>query len=163
MTPYLFLVHPGSALGSATFNLGEARSRAARTALCNEITEWDGHLIILGGGLDGELKYYPLVAQAIASARRNARLRHRLDVTRLAEDPNQIEEAMRVATTYAIPKDARIVCTGAWASRGTSGCVNSVHAALVAAGFTDVTISESAVYEDADDEAAVLEPARNAA
>jgi hypothetical protein len=150
--PYLFLVHPGSALGSATFNLGSQIAQCERMALTNEIAAWDGHLIILSGLFDDEIADYPMFAEAIRTAKQRGRDHGRIVETRDAPDPDQSEECLTAAAHHAIPKDARIVCTGAWASLGTSGCVNSVRDALKTAGYTNVHLSETAVYEPEDDE-----------
>lgn len=150
--PYMFLVHPGSALGSATFNLGASDARGARAALANELEGWTGHLIILSGEMDDEIRDYPMFAQTIRDAKARCRNRRRIVDTRLAHDPDQSTECLSAAADHAIPKDARIVCTGAWASHGESGCVNSVHRALKNAGYTNVTISETAIYEAEDSE-----------
>ena len=152
MIPYLFLVHPGSALGSANFNLGAQVARGERAALTDEIDRWDGHLIILSGAFDEEIRDYPMFHEAIERAKKRGRDRGRIVQTRAAHDPAQARVCLQIARARGIPKAAPIVCTGAWASHGDSGCVNSVRDALVAAGYTNVTLSETAVYE-AEDEA----------
>lgn len=159
MIPYLFLVHPGSALGSANLTLGAHAARGERAALTNEIARWDGHLIILSGAFDDEIRDYPVFHEAIEAAKKRGRDQGRIVQTRAAHDPAQSRVCVQIAKARGIPKDAPIVCTGAWASHGDSGCVNSVRDALKAAGYTNVTLSETAVYEDDGDDDENLEAA----
>ncbi len=42
MERVLVVVHPGSACGSANFNIGQFEARSAREELADELTRWDG-------------------------------------------------------------------------------------------------------------------------
>lgn len=61
----LVLVHPGSACGSANFNIGKFEARAARDALCSELDNWRGDVLVIDGELSDELEFYPSFDLAI--------------------------------------------------------------------------------------------------
>lgn len=145
--PYMFLISPGSALGSAMMTLGKADGRAQRQALDNEISRWFGHFITLSGELDDEIQAFPMFACTLRNAETRAREAGLTVATRPLPAIDGTSQCAALAVELGIPKDAEIVCTGAWASHGDSGWVNAVCAALIKAGYTRARISENAIYE----------------
>ena len=148
-TPLLFVVHPGSACGSADFNIGEEDAAADRAKLEAFLNAWTGGVIVLSGEHDAELRKrrYRSLGLAIEGALATAQGTG-VSMTVAAPDPKQMAVSRKLANKLGLTIDHPIVVTGAWASRGDSGCVNSVVEALTAAGFGDVTLSDSAVFED---------------
>jgi hypothetical protein len=61
----LVIVHPGSACGSADFNLGKFEARAARDTLRGAIEDWEGGVIVIDGELSDELEHVPSLARAM--------------------------------------------------------------------------------------------------
>jgi len=154
----LVVVHAGSACGSANFNLGKSDGRGARDFLASFIQGWNGHVIVIDGSLCDELEFYPHLGQAITGALARARDAGLISIRRLGEDPDQIDLIKEIVVGLDLPKDTLFEVTGAWASHGEEGCVNSVYDALQELGYTRATVSDSAVFiaEDHDDEEAVL-------
>lgn len=148
--PVLFIVHPGSACGSADFNLGVETASGDRENLTSFIEQWAGGVIVLRGEHDGELtlrRYRPL-GQAVAGALQAARATG-ISVSVAASDPTQMTVARTVVKKLGLALDRTIVVTGCWASHaGNSGCVNSVFDVLREIGFTNVSLSGSAIFED---------------
>jgi hypothetical protein len=154
--PYLILISPGSALGSAMMTLGKSEGRAQRDALANEIATWDGHIITFSDELDDEIADYPMFARTIDAARQRALAAGLQVSTRTLPADDRADLCAAMAYQMGLSWDDEIVCTGAWASLTESGWVNAVCAAMRKAGFTRVRISENAIYEphgrDADEE-----------
>lgn len=106
----LIMVHPGSACGSAEFNIGRDDARAGRIALAEEMADWHGPVIVIDSDLSDELGGYPVYAGAIeACLDRNAPYAVRVgpheDPCRALTDPVVIDLMSRA--------DAVIV-TGLW-------------------------------------------------
>jgi hypothetical protein len=144
--PLLIVVHPGSACGSATFNLGRPTADAARTTLARAVERWRGHLLVIDGALSEELRRYPGLWNTLEAAITRCRTAGFLAGRRRGDDPTQVQ----VTTTFLRqhrfrPTTTRIRITGAWYDPANrEGCVNSVRDALVRAGHR-VTIDRSAV------------------
>lgn len=121
----MVLVHPGSACGSADFNLGDA-SAAARNALAREIMAWEHDLFVIDGELSDELIHYPAMGIALESAadRDDRRIVRQIACDLTVEDwPNVV--AQRFATDWpGGPHHVHV--TGAWVHGDGSGCVNTV-------------------------------------
>ena len=146
----LVVVHPGSALGSANFNLGRADARAARETLAEEIAGFDGHVVVIHGGLSSELSDYPIFDRALRGALNGAHAKGRLAAEMYGCDntgPHHPDAARRLVGRFPALRGCSIVCTGAWATEdNSSGCVNDVADSLRAAGCGNVNVSDRAVY-----------------
>ena len=149
MQPVLIVVHPGSALGSADFNLGRPDARAAREALIQELDQWEGPLLIIHGTLSDELYRYPQLNQALRGTQaRNAQngfaAHERYGCDENASNANQ-EAAIQawVAQEQWDPHTTLFRVTGAWYHpEDGGGCVGSVIDRLKALGYrTEVSPS----------------------
>jgi len=154
----LVVVHAGSACGSANFNLGKSDARSSRDFLAGFIERWNGHVIVIDGSLCDELEFHPQLRQAIDNALKRAKDRGLVSTRRVGEDPDQIDVVKEIVLGLDLPRDTLFEVTGAWASHGEEGCVNSVYDALHELGYTRATVSDSAVFvpEDQEDEDTVL-------
>lgn len=159
-TPLMIVVHPGSACGSANFNLGKYEGRAARDGLVHEISNWSGSVLVVDGELSDELPDYPELDSAIkqAIAKANAA---KLGAGRIyacaMNTPNWPPLVAKAAKILKATPDTPIKITGAWYSPGPmggDGCVNAAWNALWDAGFRKLDVMDSAVEEldDEDDE-----------
>lgn len=140
----LIIVHPGSACGSADFNLGAAAAEA-RHALAHEIRRWTGHVMIVDGELSSDLDVYPQIGLAIENAIDDAASRGRRASRVLACDFTR-EEWPRIAAEHFAerhPGSNDVVLTGAWVEPDGGGCVPAMAGALAAQ--RSVTISPSAL------------------
>lgn len=166
----LILVHPGSACGSADFNLGRSEAEAARERLCEDLDEWHGSLIVIDSSLSDEIAWRPHLCNAIRRALSRADPEDR-NRTHLPAPPDLPSEeqlrdscpeagfALRIwgcddvgphhAETVALllksgifdPGRASLSITGAWYDPdGDEGCVNAVAAGLRQAGLDPVLL-----------------------
>jgi hypothetical protein len=142
----LVLVHPGSACGSADFNLGKAEGRAARDMLCSEMDSWNGDLIVIDGALSDELDHYPVLDASIKSALDRAKKADVISIRAYGDDPDQVDVIKALVPQLgARGIQAQYVVTGAWYHpEDGSGCVGSVIEALAEIGC-EAKVSESAV------------------
>ena len=143
----LVVVHPGSACGSADFNLGAATAAHRRCALIADLDAWSGPLLVI----EGSLELYTTVAVAIDAALDRARSA-RLLADRLwgCDDvpPHQDEAARSAARLHRLsPRRWRISVTGAWTDRDGGGCVGDVATTFRSLGFS-VEIRPSALHLD---------------
>lgn len=123
----LILVHPGSACGSADFNLGTLEAQCARQSLVRELDGWRGAIVVMDGDLSDELERYPVLDLAIDQALNRARRAGLLAERHDAQDPGQIECAARLAASLqATARSHQFTVTGAWVEPGNGGCVGSV-------------------------------------
>ncbi len=146
MTPVLIVVHPGSACGSADFNLGRLDARAARESLVDELNGWSGPLVVIDGALSDELASYPALNSAIVGAYTRAQQGGYLSLRLQGDDPEQVD---RTRDLLAVLPDGgkghEFVVTGAWYHPSDGGgCVGSVVEVLHAAGCR-VNVSDSAL------------------
>lgn len=121
----MVLVHPGSACGSADFNLGDGAAEL-RNALAREVMEWEHDLLVIDGELSDELEHYPVMGIALdnASDRRDRRI-VRLVACDLTLDDWPSAVAHRFSSDWpGGPHDVTI--TGAWLHEDGGGCVNAV-------------------------------------
>lgn len=149
MERVLVVVHPGSACGSANFNIGQFEARAARDALADELIHWDGGIVVIDGELSDELPDYAHLADAIDRALERAAAADQMSVRLAGDDPDQVEVIEEVAVT-ARWKRRSVECTvtGAWFHpEDGGGCVGSVHARLRSLGIRS-EVSECAVQLD---------------
>jgi len=148
----LVVVHPGSACGSATYNLGRTEAQSARGELADELTRWDGGVVVVDGELSDELPYYPHLANAIDGALARAAAAGHLSVRLEGDDPDQVAviEALAAEQNW---KERGVTCavTGAWFHpKDGSGCVGGVHKALLALGI-GAEVSNHAVCIDPEE------------
>lgn len=149
-TPILVLVHPGSACGSANFNIGRDEARGARDCLAHELRNWIGGVIVLDGELSDELPSYPDFANAIDEALAKARADGHVAIRTMASDPDQIRVIKEIVEQLGEPAmRATFTVTGAWYHPEERYCVGSVIDALREIGCT-ADVCESAVQLEQD-------------
>lgn len=137
----MVLVHPGSACGSADFNLGH-EGPTARHALAREVMAWRDDLLVVDGELSDELLVYPVMGIALESA---ADHKERIMFREVACDMTVDNWPEVVARRFEEmwpggPHEVHV--TGAWKHDDGSGCVNAVADVL---DSHYVTISEIAL------------------
>jgi len=135
----LIIVHPGSACGSADFNLGADLGQAARAALADEISGWTGPVLVIDGALSDELELDPLGDVIEAALSRAAAAR--TVSSRIFACDDETEDWPAVVAKHLqddrYPDDLHAVVTGAWYFEdGSSGCVNAVCEVMRARGST---------------------------
>ncbi len=120
----LIVIHPGSACGSADFNLGYVEAARTREALAQTIHNWDGPMVIIDGELSGELEKDAVIGLAIENAICSNR------ATRIPwKDTSAWAE--HAAQTIKELTNGPVSLTGAWyEDEGHMGCVNAVEDAL---------------------------------
>lgn len=153
----LVLVHPGSLFGSAEANVGRKEARAAREEIFATLDGHEGSIIVIDGMLSDEIAapFEARIEAALARSRAGGFLAIRAWGCDAGEGPNPAWLVARVSEGVdpivaggqqevigILARDMADhlegMCfgvTGAWASRGDSGCVNSVVEALEASGF----------------------------
>lgn len=147
----LVVVHPGSACGSADFNLGRVDARAARDALVSEIVAWSGPVVVVDGVLSDELQGQAL-GKAIEDAIGRAEAAGH-PVLRVFACDGETEDWPAVVSAaldgMGLPRDIQAVVTGAWYFEdGSSGCVNAVYDLVTSRGGT-AEVGWSAVRDPA--------------
>ncbi len=161
----LIVVHPGSACGSADFNLGRQEARAEREYLASDIMNWDGGVLIVDGELSDELPQYSELDGAIKSALTKAKNRGLISERIYACDNTGSPThggnwcAAVAASVAHLPRDIKVEITGIWYfENDEAGCVNAVYDTLSALGFSP-QVRDSAIrdpggndYEDDEDE-----------
>jgi hypothetical protein len=152
--PLLIVVHPGSACGSADFNIGQTLAQAAREALTRELEGWKGHILVVDGELSEELPDYRFYNRALESAIDDADdngFKARRIYACAMNTPNWPARVSKAVSK--LPKSTRIGITGAWFHHmDNDGCVNHVHAVISQLGFARVDVLDSAVSIDDGDE-----------
>lgn len=147
----LVLVHPGSACGSADFNLGTAVAQASREALIKELAQWSGGIVVIDGCSSDEIALHPSFDRAINASLARARSSG-LTANRVAgDDPEQVDRIREFAERGDDSRARSFTVSGAWYhSADGSGCVGSVVAELQRLDC-DVTVSPTALDLDAAD------------
>jgi hypothetical protein len=131
----LIVVHPGSACGSADFNVGRHAAELARNELAAELDAWNGDVLVIDGELSDELDAQPWktlgrsVRNLVERATENGFSARRVDADP-TDDPDQAEIAVRMLPALGITDDDAIVVTGCWTYDDGGGCVDSVIDAL---------------------------------
>lgn len=150
--PLLVLVHPGSACGSADFNLGKTAARFARDGLCRELADWRGALLVIDGDLSDELPTRPALQTAINDALSRAQASLCGGVRVMGSDPDQVHRIREIAGSWGHgARDRIITVSGAWYHpEDGSGCVGSVIQALQELGF-QAQVSAQAVCLPSED------------
>lgn len=153
-SPLLVLVHPGSACGSADFNIGKVAARCARDDLCRELDSWQGALVVIDGELSDELSDRPALQSSIDDALARAQASPFGGLRVMGSDPEQVDCIREVALTWGpTARERDITVTGAWFHpEDGSGCVGSVIQALRDLGFK-ATVSAHAVCLASEDDA----------
>lgn len=147
----LVLVHPGSACGSATYNIGRQSANKARDGLCHELRTWMGGVIVLDGELSDELQSYPELNSQIDSALQRAKADGQVSIRRMADDPDQVDEIKRIVNELGA-RTASYMVSGAWyQSTDGGGCVGSVIDALREIDC-EAEVSDYAIDIDQEDE-----------
>lgn len=143
----LVLVHPGSLVGSANYNVGRDQARATRADIARELDAWCGDVLVINGVLCDELASAPLLQQSIQRClERNVQAGHDCRQV-LGEDPDQIERIRQyMVQRGAALQGAQFHLTGAWYGPNQYGCVGSVEAELRAAGHA-VEVSDTALVD----------------
>jgi hypothetical protein len=160
MTPepsILVVVHPGSACGSATFNLGGDLARSMRDRLVAALDTWSGPVLVLDGELSDELAHYPNLDEALAGALKRAAHAGHLALRVEADDPSHVDIGDHHLASWCAeighrPQDVGIVLTGAWYhDDSTAGCVNALALRLSTRHYKSITIDDSVLRIEADD------------
>ena len=146
--PILVVVHPGSACGSADFNLGRFDARAGREGLIREFDNWNGGIIILSGALDDELPSYPSLNTALNGALDRAKATGKVALRVKAHDPTQATVIKRLLKSEK-NRGSEYIITGAWHYDNDGGCVGDTYKAIRSLGLK-ATISEMALSDDDD-------------
>lgn len=146
----LVIVHPGSACGSADFNLGSA-AFSERDFLTNDIANWSGGVIVIDSELGVELALpkYRHLSNAIDAAVSRAKSKGLIAIRRQGNDPAQVRVIRQIVKKLSLqPHNVGFEITGAWFhSLDGGGCVGSVHNALKNLGFR-VVVRDSALNLD---------------
>lgn len=145
----LVVVHPGSACGSADFNMGHVDAAIARDALSKDIEKWHDDMIIVDGSLSDELDLYARLGLAIVNAgdrisHLGGRFKRIVACDMTAEQwPNlAVGEILK---TWDLGSDDEIVITGAWVEPNDEGCVMAVHKLLSVKTNAAIRISDHAL------------------
>ncbi len=149
----LVLVHPGSACGSADFNLGAGPAENARWLIADDLLNWRGPVAVVDGFLSDEIPRYPTLRDAIREALaqagdRGVRVKacDSLGHTHLAA--GRVVRKMRLD-----PSVTAIALTGAWHDpEGGDGCVTDVHRGFTRLGFKADVLSSAARLDDDPEE-----------
>lgn len=135
--PIMIVVHPGSACGSADFNLG-LEAPSLRDQLAQEISNWPHDILIVDGELSDELQYYATMGIAIANAQDGGKKCVRVkacDMT-MEQWPDHVADCFEREWPGGPYK---LYLTGAWYHDDGTGCVNAVAEKL---SSHDITISD---------------------
>lgn len=125
----LIIVHPGSACGSADFNLG-IEAAALRDAMAEEVARWDGDIHIIDGELSDELHHYARLGLAIECAIERALTTDRKVKRTMAcalNDPNWTKKVSADFACLWPGTRNNVLLTGAWHHADGSGCINAIH------------------------------------
>jgi hypothetical protein len=157
--PVLFVVHPGSACGSADANLGAEDAAVCRGALASDIAAWRGSVVVIDSVLSSELRRprYANLCRAIETALSRAKIAGFVSTRVTGDDAmgaggNQSQAAAKVVRRHSIlPGTHRIELTGCWHHpNGLYGCVNDVRQTLAGSGF-HTAVRDSAINEPKSD------------
>jgi hypothetical protein len=152
--PILVLVHPGSACGSADFNIGHIEARAARDGLCFELDAWAGGILVIDGGFSDELPEYPTLNAAIEGALERSLKAGLVSQRVMGDDPEQSDRAREFIGLLGADAQAYTFCiTGTWYMPDDGGgCVGSVLEVFQAAGLTAEVSDHAVVLPDEEEQ-----------
>ena len=168
----LILVHPGSLYGSARMNVGRDAAEQAQIDIQETLINHGGPILVIDGSLSDEIPIQDdrIIEGALAAARARGHFAARVWGCDAGEAPGPQWLATRCHHDAGGPvireeqcdaiawleealgpqfSELRIGVTGAWASLGDDGCVNSVVEAARARG-AQARILECALYIDAE-------------
>ncbi len=150
----MVVVHPGSACGSANFNLGKSVANSERDFLAQDIANWREGILIINGTYSDELPQYPNLNMALNNAFTNAERAGKLAMRIFAcDDATDGWEKYVGSVLSHIPRDTRIEITGIWYfDDDSAGCVNAVYDEAMALGFKAVDVRDSAIKDPVGDE-----------
>ena len=135
-SPFLIIVHPGTACGSANMNLGKSQASGDRDALANDINGWTGNVMVIDGDFSDELPYYSNLDHAIQNAVAKADIGFRIFGDDDISD-DWVGDAMMALKKLNLPKDTAFEITGAWhhPDHENTGCCNAMRDALRHVGY----------------------------
>ncbi|MAM38812.1 MAG: hypothetical protein CL949_10010 [Erythrobacter sp.] len=116
----LVVVHPGSACGSADFNLGLIEGSRVRERLARTILGWTDEIVVVDNDLSDELETYAMLGLAIANAS------GRKSAVRVGGDSGKSGWAENVAGQICkVAKHKNVYLTGAWHQPSDEqGCID---------------------------------------
>jgi hypothetical protein len=145
----LIMVHPGSACGSADFNVGQDLAPAFRHEMIRDLDGWNGDILVLDNFLGDELSSYPDFERAIIEAvARNSAEGHYAAREFGCDnfDPHTSATLSRLIREGVLDPAAPVRLTGSsYDPDDLEGCVNGVYDTLAAAGFRDIEVLDSAM------------------
>lgn len=149
----LILVHPGSACGSADFNIGSFNAQAARSRLVDELDQLSGGLLVVDGDLSDELSSCPQFNEAILGALKNAEEYEELSLRILGQDPDHVAiVGAFVEKLGKCARDIEFTVSGAWYHpEDGEGCVGAVVNELTRLGYK-ARVSDDAVQFTPEEE-----------
>lgn len=158
-SPLLVLVHPGSACGSADFNLGRYLAQAERDMLADRLDKWNGAIVVIDGSLSDELSQsrFRQLGSAIENCLKRAKDGGFISHREFGCDdvhPHQTDAVKTVVSRFRLrPASTHIVATGCWYddTDEDTGCVNDVANAFRKLRF-DVDIDDSVLRLTSDEE-----------
>jgi len=148
----LILVHPGSACGSANFNLGKTSAASGRDGLILDLELSAGHVFVIDGEFSDEIENYEKFCAAINDALKRAHDRGDFAERIMGDDNddfNQVAAAQTLIKRHGLSTTKHhVLLTGAWFDPdGKHGCVNSVYEVFSQLGFT-VDVMDGALSLD---------------
>ena len=142
MKKTLIVVHPGSACGSADFNLGDVKGSQAREKLSNTLFTWEGDVLVIDGELSNELHHYPLPSLALKNKTDTGKVKRTLACS--LNDENWVEKACQFVSQNVAP-ETTVLLTGAWHEPdGKTGCIDTIEKNLNDMGYK-TSISDCAL------------------
>lgn len=152
-TPILVVVHPGSACGSADFNIGDEEGAEARARLVDRLDSWKAGVFVIDGDLSEELPEHPALNEAITRALVRARGDGHVSVRAIAEAEELAPLIQRfVEERQQQLPNMRFEVAGAWLhEEGDQGEVNIVARVIRAMGL-QADVSAAAILMDLDDD-----------
>lgn len=157
----LVLAHPGSACGSADFNIGKKDAAVARQQLVAALDGWDAGILVVDNLLSDELiaqfELNAAIERALARAAALGLTAHRITGEE-ADLPVVVRDY--IGTLQQDPRELCIEVTGAWYCPGSRiGAVMSIVGVLRSMGI-DASAGSSAVemtFEDDDEDMEMTE------
>lgn len=127
----LVVVHPGSACGSADFNLGLIPASQYRDRMARTIHDWDGEIVVVDGVQSSEIPVYAQISLALENAKERVSGFRRIEACWSDDDwQNRVYEEMGDGA------GRKALVTGAWYHReDDGGCVNAVLEVLGRRGY----------------------------
>lgn len=150
----LVVVHPGSACGSADFNIGFLPASKGRADLVRELDAWAGPVVVIDGELSDELAGYSALDNALRGALARSKVAGVMSLRLQGDDPEQNDRIREVIEGMAPAQRCEAVfhVTGAWYySDDASGCVGGVVDTIRELGG-QAFVCDSAVRGDAQDD-----------